>query len=120
MSIKGMQQSRNKRAGFACKFTHGLLMPNVRPLADPGTANAILFTMKESQMSVRFKVFESGGPENIEKLFEEAAAFASELMPERLIGISHSHGQAGWVHSASPWFANTKRSVVTVWYWDGD
>jgi len=25
-----MQQSRNKRAGFACKFPHGLLMPNVR------------------------------------------------------------------------------------------
>jgi hypothetical protein len=24
-----MQQSRNKRAGFACKFTHGLLMPDV-------------------------------------------------------------------------------------------
>ena len=24
-----MQQSRNKRAGFACKFTHGLLMPVV-------------------------------------------------------------------------------------------
>ena len=71
-------------------------------------------------MSVRFKVFESGGSESIEKLFEEAAAFASELNPERLIGISHSHGQAGWVQSASPWFANTKRSVVTVWYRDGD
>lgn len=24
-----MQQSRNKRAGFACKFTHGLLIPSV-------------------------------------------------------------------------------------------
>jgi hypothetical protein len=30
---KGMQQSRNKRVGFACKFTHGLLMPAVRPCA---------------------------------------------------------------------------------------
>ena len=27
MQNKGMQQSRNKRAGFACKYTHGLLMP---------------------------------------------------------------------------------------------
>ncbi len=26
-NTKGMQQSRNKRAGFACNFTHGLLMP---------------------------------------------------------------------------------------------
>ena len=71
-------------------------------------------------MNVRFEVFESGRPEKIEKLFEEAAAFASELKPERLIGISHSHGQAGWVGNVSPWFTNTKRSVVTVWYRDGD
>ena len=71
-------------------------------------------------MSVRFKVFENGAPESIEKLFEEAATFASGLKPEHLIGISHSHGQAGWVGNVSPWFANTRRSVVTVWYWDGD
>jgi hypothetical protein len=76
--------------------------------------------MKESQMSVRFKVFENGAPESLEELFEEAAAFASELKPERLIGISHSHGQAAWLGNVSPWFTNTKRSVVTVWYWDGD
>lgn len=70
-------------------------------------------------MSVRFKVFENGAPESIEKLFEEAAAFASELKPERLISISHSHGEAAWLGNAS-WLTNSKRSVVTVWYWDGD
>lgn len=67
-------------------------------------------------MSVRFKVFESkfpvfGQTESWEKLFEEAAAFASELKPERLIGISHSYGHAG---------LNAPFAVVTVWYWDGD
>jgi hypothetical protein len=56
-------------------------------------------------MSVRFKVFESA-TKSWEKLFEEAAAFASELKPERLIGISHcSYNESG---------------IVTVWYWDGD
>ena len=70
-------------------------------------------------MSVRFKVFEVKF-ESLEKLFGEAAAFASELKPERLISISHSHGPAGWTQTASPLFTNFKRTVVTVWYRDGD
>jgi len=32
MPNKCMQQSRNKQAGYACKFTHGLLMQNVLAL----------------------------------------------------------------------------------------
>ncbi len=38
------------------------------------------------------------------QLFEEAAEFASEIGPERLISISHS--------------ADQSRGVVAVWYWD--
>ena len=38
-----MQQSRNKRAGFACEFTHGLLMPNVRPIGNAGLMQSLPF-----------------------------------------------------------------------------
>jgi len=38
-----------------------------------------------------------------ESLFGEAAAFAAELGPERLISISHSEDKG--------------QGVVTVWYW---
>jgi hypothetical protein len=41
-----------------------------------------------------------------EALFTEAAAFASKLLPERLITISHSESGGD--------------SVVTVWYWDAE
>ena len=69
-------------------------------------------------MNVRYKVFENGAPDSIEQLFEEAAAFASDLKPERLINIAHSHGEAAWLGNVSSWVTNSKRSVVTVWYWD--
>jgi hypothetical protein len=39
-------------------------------------------------------------------LFGQAAAFATELGPHRLINISHSCDQ--------------KQGVVAVWYWDED
>lgn len=39
-----------------------------------------------------------------EQLFEEAAQFASQIGPERLISISHSADQGA--------------GVVTVWYWE--
>jgi len=39
-----------------------------------------------------------------DQLFDEAAAFASELGPERVISISHS--------------ADRSDGVVTVWYWE--
>ncbi len=55
-------------------------------------------------MVVRFEVFSSEW-ENWEKIFGRAAKFATEVGPERLIGISHSE---------SP----THKGVVTVWYWD--
>lgn len=71
--------------------------------------HSFLFTIKEPKMSVRFKVFALSS--NMEKLCEEAAAFASEITPERLIGISPSQ--------YSPPFGAVQH-VVTVWYWDGD
>ena len=53
-------------------------------------------------MKVQYKVFRSS-VQSWDKLFGEAAAFASELGDMRLIGISHScEGTDG---------------VVTVWYW---
>ena len=53
-------------------------------------------------MRVQFRVFKAVF-KSWETLFEEAAQFATEIGPERLIGISHSGDQAD--------------GVVTVWYW---
>ncbi len=60
-------------------------------------------------MTVRFKVFESGF-KSWEAIFEEAAAFASSIHPERLISISHSHGWSV--------LKGQSMGVVTVWYWE--
>ena len=60
-------------------------------------------------MQVRFEVFQSG-TRSWESLFAEAAAFATEIGPDRLIAISQSEGRDGMIASG----------VVTVWYWDGD
>jgi len=54
-------------------------------------------------MRVRFNVFRSAF-QSWEILFRDAAAFATEIGPERLISISHSEDQ--------------NDGVITVWYWD--
>lgn len=54
-------------------------------------------------MRVAFKVFR-GALVTWQTLFEEAASFASQVGPERLISISHSEDHSD--------------GVVTVWYWD--
>jgi hypothetical protein len=48
----------------------------------------------------------------MDKMFADAANFASEVGPDRLIGISHSHGggNEAWGYGGS--------GVVTVWYWE--
>jgi len=51
---------------------------------------------------VEFRVFR-GVMTSWAALFEEAAQFASEVGPERLINISHS--------------ADRSDGVVTVWFW---
>ena len=66
-------------------------------------------------MSVRFKVFESA-KKSWQVLFEEAAAFASEITPERLAGISHCQSQTEVAGPAT--FPH--HGIVTVWYLDGD
>lgn len=58
-------------------------------------------------MRVQYKVFQSSTA-SWQSLFDDVAAFASQIGPKRLIGISQSEGREGW-------FAN---GVVTVWYWD--
>ena len=58
-------------------------------------------------MRVKYKVFQSSTA-SWESLFDEAAAFASEVGPNRLINISQSEGRGDW-------YAN---GVVTVWYWE--
>ena len=59
-------------------------------------------------MRVKYKFFESN-VRSWTSLFDEAAAFASTFSPERLIGISHSHGGTGG-----------GIGVVTVWYWEDE
>lgn len=53
-------------------------------------------------MKVRFKEFR-GVLKTWQRLFEEAAEFASEIGRDRLISISHS--------------ADHSEGIVTVWYW---
>lgn len=60
-------------------------------------------------MRVKFKVFQSSMT-SWESLFNEAAAFATEVGRDRLIGLSHSEG-------GRDWGAN---GVITVWYWGGE
>jgi hypothetical protein len=47
----------------------------------------------------------SSATDSWETMFTEAAAFATEIGPERLIGISHSHGggSEGWGSGGSGW-----------------
>ena len=53
---------------------------------------------------VTYKMFR-GTLATWDELFAEAAAFASELLPEQVISISHSEdGNAG---------------VIAGWYWEG-
>jgi hypothetical protein len=54
---------------------------------------------------VHFQFFKSSF-KSWESLFEEAAAFAEGIGPERLIGISHSEDE--------------NSGVVTVWYWSDE
>lgn len=58
--------------------------------------------LEEDSMQVQFKVFESTFT-SWENLFAEAARFATQVGPDRLIGISHSQSNA--------------LGVITVWYW---
>jgi hypothetical protein len=61
-------------------------------------------------MQVTFKHFASTG-DSWEKLFAKAAAFATEVGPERLINISQSHG------GGTSTMGIGGLGVVTVWYW---
>ena len=56
-------------------------------------------------MYVRYKIIRSMFT-SWEGLFDEAAQFATEVGPERLIGISHSEDK--------------NEGVITVWYWDAE
>ena len=62
-------------------------------------------------MRASFKHFASTS-QSWESMFTDAADFASEIGPDRLIGISHSHGGG---HET--WGVGGA-GVVTVWYWE--
>jgi hypothetical protein len=62
-------------------------------------------------MRASFKHFESTS-QSWESMFSDVADFASEIGPERLIGISHSHGGG-----SNQWGVGGS-GVVTVWYWE--
>ena len=55
------------------------------------------------QATVNFRMFKSSW-QTWEAMFSDAAEFASQVGPERLISVSHSADQGV--------------GVVTVWYWD--
>lgn len=57
---------------------------------------------QESLSTVGYEVFR-GTMATWDSLFSQAASFASEIGPEKLIGISHSEDK--------------NEGVVTVWYW---
>jgi len=59
--------------------------------------------MSDPTLIVKFESFQ-GTLASWDELFSEAAEFASQLAPDRLITISHS--------------ADKSTGVVTVWYWD--
>jgi hypothetical protein len=65
--------------------------------------------MERANMRMKYRVFQSG-TRSWESLFDEVAAFATQLGPRRVAGISHSEGREGWLANG----------VVTVWYWGGD
>ena len=58
---------------------------------------------KGADIQVQFRAFR-GLLKSWQSLFQEAADFATELGPERLISISHSE--------------DANEGVVTVWYWE--
>jgi hypothetical protein len=62
-------------------------------------------------MRVTFRHFVSTS-QSWDSMFSDAADFASEIGPDRLIGVSHSHGggHETWGVGGS--------GVVTVWYWE--
>jgi hypothetical protein len=62
-------------------------------------------------MRVTYKHFESAS-QSWGTMFAEAAAFATKVGRDRLIGISHSHGGGGAM------FGEGGSGVVTVWYWE--
>jgi hypothetical protein len=74
-----------------------LNQPKAAPQQDEPSAD-------QAPVLARFKMFRSSLT-TWESLFAEAAEFASQLGPERLINISHS--------------ADGGEGIVTVWYWDG-
>ena len=57
---------------------------------------------RAEQRSVHFRIFQNAFVA-WDALFQQAADFASELGPDRLINISHSE--------------YNRNGVVTVWYW---
>jgi hypothetical protein len=54
-------------------------------------------------MSVTFRMFRGGPLIAWDALFQQAADFASDIGPDRLISISHSSDHSD--------------GIVTVWYW---
>jgi hypothetical protein len=62
-------------------------------------------------MKAAFKHFASVN-KSWETMFTEAAAFATEVGRDRVIGISHSHG------GGQELFGTGGTGVVTVWYWE--
>jgi len=68
-------------------------------------SDALDSDLQEVKMRVQFRIFH-GMTVSWEQLFGDAARFASQIPPDRLINISHS--------------CDKSQGVVTVWYWGTD
>lgn len=64
-------------------------------------------------MRVTFKHFVSS-TDSWDKMFTNAAEFATTIGRDRLIGISHSHG------GGTEFLGTGGVGVVTVWYWESE
>lgn len=64
-------------------------------------------------MRATFKHFVST-TQSWETMFANAAEFMTALGPERVIGVSHSHG------GGTEYMGTGGMGVVTVWYWASD
>jgi hypothetical protein len=53
-----------------------------------------------------YRVFRGGAFVTWDQIFTDAAKFATELGPEKVLGISHSEDKGD--------------GVVTVWYWSAE
>jgi hypothetical protein len=80
---------------WRCSTAKGVAEATGTPVAEAGAEKAQKWRMAYQKFRGTFATWD--------KLFADAARFATEIGPERVLSISHSEDQSD--------------GVVTVWYW---